>query len=145
MINNSVIAWGSDRWSTTHIVAKPSALSEALRASCLVQAPAENLWGAAALLKTEIKWKNVCSLWCNYLSWISICSQAGVPSPLQCVPGAASPAGCGYLCRFPRAVCLGSGRGNFSLWHPPPIQHLRIYVNILAVVTEITNAVTPPN
>lgn len=82
--------------------------------------------------------------WCNYLSWINSCSQAGVPSPLRCVPGAVAVPGV-YLGLLPRAVYLGSGRGNFSLWHPPPIQHLRIYVNILAVVAEMISVVTPPN
>lgn len=83
--------------------------------------------------------------WCNYLSWINICSQARVPSPLQHVPVPCGSAGYVYLCLFPNAVYLGTRCSNFSLWHPPPIQHLRIYVNILAAVIENTNVVTPPN
>lgn len=83
--------------------------------------------------------------WCNYLSWINICSQAWVPSPLQHVPVPRSSAEYVYLCLFPKAVYLGTSCSNFSLWHPPPIQHLRIYVNILAAVIENTNVVTPPN
>lgn len=36
--------------------------------------------------------------WCNYLSWINICSQARVPSPLQHVPVPRSSDGYSYLC-----------------------------------------------
>lgn len=83
--------------------------------------------------------------WCNYLSWINICSQAWVPSPLQHVPVPRGSAGYVYLCLFPNTVYLGTSCSNFSLWHPPPIQHLCIYVNILAAVIENTNVVTPPD
>jgi len=83
--------------------------------------------------------------WCNYLSWINICSHAWVPSPLHHVPVARGSAGYAYLCLFPNTVYLGTSCSNFSLWHPPPIQHLRSYENILAAVAESTEVVTPPN
>lgn len=59
IVNNPAIVWGSDvckfhdrvRESTAEIMAKLNTLSEVLRASRLVPTPAENLWGAAALLK----------------------------------------------------------------------------------------------
>lgn len=56
-------------WGSADSVAKLNSLCEVLRASCLVPGPAENLWGRGPrhFQKTEIKWKNVCSLWCNHL------------------------------------------------------------------------------
>lgn len=94
----------------------------------------------------EIKWKNVCSL-----TDVIICPGLTSVRKRQCqvhfnmCQYLVAVLVCVYLCPFPNTVYLGTSCSNFSLWYPPPIQRLCIYVNILAAVTEITDIVTPHN